>query len=95
MQNSGYKLWDGGHPINQDVSICPVMVREKSARGNLMPILKLDEHDEGREIEFELNYLKSLTIKERFILMQEKSREMQKLMRNCGHGKSPEIIKRA
>lgn len=59
-----------------------------------MPILKLDTHDESREIEFELKYLKSLTIKERFILMQKKSREMIKLMRNCGHGKSSEIIKR-
>ena len=60
-----------------------------------MPILKLDEYDENREIEFELLYLKSLTKKERFLLMQKKSQEMKELMRNCGHGTSPEIIKRA
>ena len=60
-----------------------------------MPILKLDQHDESTEIEFELRYLKSLTKNERFLLMQKKSKEMQELMRNCGHGRSPEIIKRS
>ena len=59
-----------------------------------MPILKLDHNDESSEIEFELRYLKSLTIKERFLLMVRKSEEMKKLTRNRGHGKSPEIIKR-
>ena len=48
-----------------------------------MPILKLDQHDESLEIEFELRYLKSLTRNERFLLMQKKSKEMQELMRNC------------
>ena len=60
-----------------------------------MPILKLDQDDENSEIEFELRYLKSLTKNERFLLMLKKSKEMRELMRNCGHGKSPEIIKRA
>jgi hypothetical protein len=60
-----------------------------------MPILKLGHDDESSEIEFELRYLKSLTIRERFLLMMRKSEEMKKLMRNRGHRKSPEIIKRA
>ena len=60
-----------------------------------MPILKLDNDDESSEIEFELRYLKSLTIKERFFLMMRKTEEMKKLTRNRGHIKSPEIIKRA
>jgi len=59
-----------------------------------MPILKLDQDDETREIEFEVRYLNSLTTKERFLLMQKKSQEMAELLRNCGHRKSPEIIKR-
>lgn len=42
-----------------------------------MPILKLKQHDEKKEIEFELRYLKSLTTKERFLLMQKKSEEMK------------------
>ena len=60
-----------------------------------MPILKLDHDDESSEIEFELRYLKSLTVKERFLLMIRKSEEMKKLTRNRGHGKFTEIIKRA
>ena len=60
-----------------------------------MPILKLDRDDESSEIEFELHYLKSLTTNERFLLMQKKSKEMQELMRDCGHRRSSEIIKRA
>jgi hypothetical protein len=60
-----------------------------------MPILKLDQDDESSEVEFELRYLKSLTTKERFLLMFRKSEEMKKLARNCGHGRSPEIIKRS
>jgi len=60
-----------------------------------MPILKLDQDDETREIEFELRYLTSLSTKERFLLMQKKSQEMAELLRNRGHRKSPEIIKRA
>jgi hypothetical protein len=60
-----------------------------------MPILKLDHDDESKEIEFELRYLKSLTINERFFLMMRKSEEIKKLTRNRGHRRSPEIIKRA
>jgi hypothetical protein len=60
-----------------------------------LPIIKLDHDDESSEIEFELRYLKSLTIKERFLLRMKKSEEMKKLTRNRGLGKSPEIIKRA
>jgi hypothetical protein len=44
-----------------------------------MPILKLDHDDESSEIEFELRYLQSLTIRERFLLMIRKTEEMKKL----------------
>jgi hypothetical protein len=60
-----------------------------------MPVLKLENDDENREIEFELSYLKSLTTRERFILMQKKSDEMRKMLRTRGYRKSPEIIKRS
>jgi hypothetical protein len=59
-----------------------------------MPILKLDEHDEERETEFELRYLKSLSTKERFLLMQKKSEEMKTMMRSRGYRRPFEIIKR-
>jgi len=59
-----------------------------------MPVLKLEKDDENREIEFELHYLKSLTTKERFLIMQNKSDEMKKMLRKRGYRKSTEIVKR-
>lgn len=60
-------------------------------------ILKLDrhlKHTENRELEFELNYLRSLTTKERFKMMFSKSEEMFKLLKKNGHRKTSQIIKR-
>jgi len=59
-----------------------------------MPVLKLKKDDENREIEFELSYLKSLTTKERFLIMQKKSYEIKKMLRKRGYRKSTEIVKR-
>ena len=60
-----------------------------------MAVLKIEKDDENREIEFELSYLKSLTTRERFMLMQIKSEEIKKMLRTRGYRKSPEIIKRS
>jgi hypothetical protein len=60
-----------------------------------MAVLVIEKDDENREIEFELSYLKSLTTRERFILMQKKSDEMKKMLRTRGYRKSFEIIKRS
>ena len=57
-------------------------------------ILKLSSDDENEEIEFELNYLMSLTMKQRFQMMFKKTQEMRDLLENCGHRKTSEIIKR-
>jgi hypothetical protein len=57
-------------------------------------ILKLSASDEEKELEFELNYLASLTFEERLKMMREKSREMLKQMVEHGHRRSFEIIKR-
>jgi hypothetical protein len=59
-----------------------------------MAILKLDRHDEDREIEFELDYLTSLTTSQRFELMFRKTREMLGLLKKDGHRTTTEIIKR-
>jgi hypothetical protein len=63
--------------------------------GGTMAVLKLEKDDENREIEFELCYLKSLTTRERFMLMQKKSEEIKKMLRARGYRKSPEIVKRS
>ncbi len=59
-----------------------------------MPVLKLGKDDEQQEIEFELEYLTSLTTKQRFEMMIQKSREMLSLLRRNEHRKSTQIIKR-
>lgn len=65
------------------------------AKGVNMVILKLNEHDEDREIEFELDYLASLTTRQRFQIMFAKTREMLSLLKKPNaNRKVTEIIKR-
>lgn len=59
-----------------------------------MAILKLDKHDEDKEIEFELDYLTSLTTQQRFELMFKKTREMLSLREKKNVLRTTEIIKR-
>ena len=59
-----------------------------------MAVLKLEKDDEQQEIEFELDYLTSLTTQQRFQMMIQKSREMVLLLRRNGHRKSTQVIKR-
>lgn len=61
----------------------------------MAPILKLNKHNAKKEIEFELKYLKSLSIKERFKMMFKKSQEMLRLLEQSEHRRPFEIIKRA
>ena len=62
--------------------------------GGTMAVLKIEKDDENREIEFELPYRKSLTTRERFLLMQKKSDEMKKMLAKHGYRKSTKIAKR-
>jgi hypothetical protein len=60
-----------------------------------MAILKLEKHDEDKEIEFELAYLTSLTTRQRFEMMFAKTMELRRLMGKTNeHGAITEIIKR-
>ena len=58
-------------------------------------ILKLSQPDEEKELEFELNYLASLTFEERLKMMRQKSREMLRQMIEHGHRRPFEVIKRS
>jgi hypothetical protein len=58
-------------------------------------ILKLKDSDEEEEIQFELEYLSSLTIQERFQLMMNRNQELINILGKNGHRRSPQIIKRA
>jgi hypothetical protein len=66
----------------------------KKEEQTMTPILKLDDHDEQKEIEFELDYLLSLTTKQRFQMMHTKTQEIQNLLKDNGYRKAPQIIKR-
>ena len=57
-------------------------------------ILKLSESDEEKEIQFELDYLFSLTVQERFQMMMNRNRELLDILEKNGHRKTSEIIKR-
>jgi len=57
-------------------------------------ILKLIDSDEEKEIQFELDYLFSLTVQERFRLMMNRNRELLTILEKNGHRRSSEIIKR-
>lgn len=60
-----------------------------------MAVLKLDGHDEDKEIAFELDYLASLTTAQRFQMMQAKTQEMLSLRKKTNaHRALTEIIKR-
>lgn len=59
-----------------------------------MPIFKSDKDDYKEELDFEIDYQLSLTIEQRFKMMFQKSKEIANLLRENGHRKSFEVIKR-
>ncbi len=60
----------------------------------MSPILKLSSHDEERERTFELDYLLSLSTKERFQMMIQKSDEIKRMLIRHEYRKPVEVIKR-
>ncbi|MFO7866281.1 MAG: hypothetical protein R6V02_05650 [Candidatus Aminicenantes bacterium] len=70
------------------------MQQEKKNRLKKKGILVLDRDNEKEEIEFELNYLSTLSTQERFALMIEKSRELKTNLEKNGHRRTPTVIKR-
>jgi hypothetical protein len=60
-------------------------------------ILKLDPagDTEDQELDFELDFQRSLTTAQRFEMMFRRSREMVELLRAHGHGNTASIVKRA
>lgn len=57
-------------------------------------ILKLNRHNAEKEREFELQFLKSLSVKQRFEMMLKKTKEMVSLLEKSGHRRPFKIIKR-
>jgi hypothetical protein len=63
----------------------------------MAPILQVDpgQADEEVELEFELDYLATLTVAERFDLMFRRSREIQEMLLRHGHRKPFELVQRS
>jgi hypothetical protein len=61
----------------------------------MSPILKLDEDNEEKEIDFELDYQLSLDVEQRFRMMFQKSKELAEMLVKNGHRRPSEIIKRS
>jgi hypothetical protein len=59
-----------------------------------MAVLKTRADNERAEIEFELDYLASLTTQQRFEMMLAKGREMAALRKRHGSRRTTQIIKR-
>ena len=57
-------------------------------------ILKLSDSDEEKEIQFELDFLFSLSVHERFQLMLNRNQELLDILEKNGHRRTSEIIKR-
>jgi hypothetical protein len=57
-------------------------------------ILKLKRHNAKKEMEFELKFLKSLSLRKRFEMMFMRSKELADLLKKNGHRRPFEIIKR-
>ncbi len=58
-------------------------------------ILKLSEENEEREIEFELEWLLSLSLNERYQLMFKRTKELLDILEKNGHRRPSQIIKRS
>ena len=59
-----------------------------------MAVFKSDNNNEEKEIDFELDFLMSLTVQQRFEMMFEKSQLIRSLLNKDENRKTTEIIKR-
>ncbi len=60
----------------------------------LASIIKLAKDDPEKELEFELEFQRSLTTQQRFEMMFRKSKELAQMLIENGHRKAFEIVKR-
>jgi hypothetical protein len=63
-------------------------------RSKKVSLLVLETPDETKEVAFELDYLSSLPLRDRFFLMVKKSRELKENLIKNGHRTPSAIIKR-
>ena len=57
-------------------------------------VLQADEHDELKELQFELDFQSTLTLQERFNIMFQMSNIVKRMLIQNGHRKPVEIAQR-
>jgi hypothetical protein len=57
-------------------------------------VLKFKEHDEKHEVEFELEFLKSLTVQQRFEMLEEKNQFIKSFLYKENDRKATKVTKR-
>jgi hypothetical protein len=60
----------------------------------MSPVLRLSEHDEKKELLFELKYQLSLSTRQRFEMMFKRTEELRKLLGKHERRKTFQVIKR-
>jgi len=60
----------------------------------MSPVLKIKKDNERKEMDFELKYQSSLSVKQRFKMMFRKNKELLDMLVKHGYGKTLQIIKR-
>lgn len=64
------------------------------ANNNRAHILKTKKNKHNKELQFEIEYQQSLTLKQRFEMMFKKSDLIKEMLLKNGHRKPFEVIKR-
>jgi hypothetical protein len=67
---------------------------KKERRQKREAFLLLSKGDAEKERDFELDYLLSLSLNQRILMMESKSEELKSLLAENGHRKTSAIIKR-
>ncbi|MEA3506432.1 MAG: hypothetical protein U9R36_02910 [Elusimicrobiota bacterium] len=60
----------------------------------MAPVLKLSGDDEEKEIDFELDWLLTLSDEERFEMLFKKRKQIISILKDNGHKRPDKIIKR-
>jgi hypothetical protein len=71
-----------------------VSVGRYRSHTGITTILELSGDDPDRELDFDLQWLRSLSTQERFRLMFRRSREIGEMLIGSGHRKPFEIVRR-
>ena len=89
-----HALCNNNKGLAEHLIYCGFRVQLYMVREHRSYVLKLDKDDPDKEIQFEMDFLLSLTTAERFEMMFRASNLVRDILIRNGHRKPSEIIKR-